>query len=88
MSTGLSRQEKHGAIAVPPRAASRMLSISLSKTYELLRNGELDSYSDGKARRVIVASIYAYIERRLAAGAGVWRTWQHARSPRRRKERV
>jgi len=39
MSTGLSRQEKHGAIAVPPRAASRMLSISLSKTYELLRNG-------------------------------------------------
>ena len=84
MSTGLSRQEKHAALAVAPRAASHMLSLSLSKVYELLRNGELDSYSDGKARRVIVASIYAYIERRLAAGAGVWRTWQHNPRSRRR----
>ena len=88
MSTGLSRQEKHAAIAVPPREASRMLSLSMSKIYELLRNGELDSYSDGKARRVIVASIHAYVERRLAASGGEWRTWQHARSPRRRKERA
>ena len=70
LSTGLGRQEKQAAIAVPPREASRLLSLSLSKIYQLLRAGELDSYSDGKARRVIVASIYAYIERRLAAGAG------------------
>ena len=82
LSTGLGHQEKHAAIAVPPRAASRMLSLSLSKVYELLRAGELASYSEGKARRVIVASIENYVARQLAAGAGEWRTWQHARLPR------
>ena len=50
--TGLGHQQQP-VLAVPAREAARMLSYSLSKTYELLRNGELDSYSDGKARRVI-----------------------------------
>ena len=82
LSTGLSHQEKHTALAVPPREAARMLSLSLSRVYELLRNGELESYQDGRARRITVTSIYALLARRLAASAGVWRTWQHTRRPR------
>ena len=41
LSTGLGHQKKRAAIAVPPREASRMLSYSLSKVYELLRVGDL-----------------------------------------------
>jgi hypothetical protein len=37
-------------LAVPPSAAGHMLSLSLSEVYERMRNGELDSYADGRAR--------------------------------------
>jgi hypothetical protein len=37
--------------------------------YELLNAGELESFLDGKARKITVASIQAYIARKLAAGA-------------------
>jgi excisionase family DNA binding protein len=77
------------AIAVPPAEASRLLSISLSRLYALLRAGELDSYAEGRARRITVPSIHAYIARRLADSAGGWRTWPHNPQARRqRRERA
>jgi excisionase family DNA binding protein len=60
-------------LAVPAKEASRLLSLSLSRLYELLRAGELESYADGNSRRVTTASLHEYVERRLAANGGRWR---------------
>jgi hypothetical protein len=49
-----------------------MLSLGMSRLYELMRAGELQSYEDGRARRITVASIHAYIARRLADAADGW----------------
>jgi excisionase family DNA binding protein len=45
--------------------------------YELIRNGELDSYLDGRRRLITTASIRAYVERKLAAS----KTFERARYP-------
>ena len=55
-------------LAVPPREAARLLSISLRRIYSLLSAGALESYCDGRTRRIPVKAIEAYIARRLAAG--------------------
>jgi excisionase family DNA binding protein len=71
-------------LAVPTKEAGRLLSVSLSRLYELLRAGELDSYADGYNRRVTMASIHGYVERRLADNGGRWR--QITAQPRRREQ--
>ena len=53
-------------LAVPPRLACQLLSIGLTRLYELLNAGELDSFQIGRARRITTASISAYIHRQLA----------------------
>ena len=74
-------------LAVPPREACRLLSLGISRIYALMRAGELDSYGDGRARRITVASIHGYVARRLAdAEAGGWRTWRH--NPQARREQA
>ena len=83
MSTGLGHQEKQ--LAVAPREAGRLLSLSTTKIYQLLRTGELDSFSDGKARRILTSSIENYIERHRAAGGAGWRSWPHNPRSRQRK---
>jgi len=51
-----------------------MLSIGMSRLYELLRAGKLDSYRDGRARRITTKSIRKHIARGLAAdSADGWR---------------
>ena len=71
-------------LAVPTKEAGRLLSVSLSRLYELLRAGELDSYVDGCNRRVTMTSIHKYIERRLADSGGIWQ--QITAQPRRRQQ--
>jgi hypothetical protein len=44
-------------LAVRPRAAWIMLGCSNSYGYELLARGELDSFTDGSARKITVESI-------------------------------
>src|SRR5262249_7108106 len=73
MSTGLSRQEKRAQpspsvapLAVKPLEAARLLSLSLTKIYMLMRSGELRSYRDGRARRIMMSSIHEHMARRLA----------------------
>ena len=47
----------------------RAIQVSRKKLYELINTGELESYTEGKSRRITVKSINDYIERRLAAEA-------------------
>ena len=59
-----------GPLVVKPRDAWRMLGCGNTRGYELLAARELDSFLDGRSRKITVASIHAYIARRLtAAGA-------------------
>jgi excisionase family DNA binding protein len=86
LSTGLSRHEKRAPVtplAVSPQEAGRLLSLGLSRIYKLLRAGELQSFEAGRARRITMASIHAYVARRLAASAGKW----HQINPRPSKAR-
>ena len=73
-----SAQANTTPLAVPPRQAGHLLSLSLSKIYGLMRTGELDSYSHGRTRRVTTASIHAYIARQLAGADSTDTRWQGA----------
>lgn len=52
-------------LVVAPRDACRMLSVGLTRLYELLKGSELESYRDGGSRRITVSSIQAYVTRRV-----------------------
>jgi hypothetical protein len=54
-------------LAVKPKVAWKMMACSDTHGYELLAAGELDSYLDGRSRKITVDSIHRYISRRLAA---------------------
>jgi excisionase family DNA binding protein len=64
-------------LAVSPREACALLRVSLSHLYGLLRNGDLDSYRDGRARRIPLQAIQNHVARRLADGAGALRPPRH-----------
>lgn len=53
-------------LAVTPREVCRMLSIGMTRFYELLAAGEFDDFQVGRSRRITTASIHAYIERQRA----------------------
>jgi excisionase family DNA binding protein len=70
--------------SVSPREACRLLSIGTTRLYELLADGELQSYVEGnRARRILLQSIRAYIDRRLAQDMGLGGKRDH---PHRAKE--
>jgi excisionase family DNA binding protein len=56
-------------LVASPNQAMRAIQVSRKKLYELINTGELESYTEGKSRRITVKSINEYIERRLAAEA-------------------
>jgi len=49
------------------REACRMLACGQTRLYELITTGELDSFIDGRLRKISIASIHRYIAKRLAA---------------------
>ena len=55
------------AIVVSPSRAKVMLDVGTTKLYELIAAGELETFKDGKSRKITVASIEARIERMLVA---------------------
>jgi excisionase family DNA binding protein len=57
--------------------ACAMLGVCIDKLYILLRNGEIESYLEGRNRRIPVASIRAYVERKVAAA----QVFERARHP-------
>jgi excisionase family DNA binding protein len=96
LSTGLSRYGKKRAqialstapLVVSALEAARMLSLGESRVYKLMRSGELQSYQDGRARRIPVTSVHEYIAKRLAASAGGWQQWPHNPISRRERQQV
>jgi hypothetical protein len=44
--------------------------VGNTRLYELLSAGELESYLDGRARRITMASIRTRVARLVAAGGG------------------
>ena len=61
-ATGLGDDER---LVVSPRRARHMLDCGNTRLYELLKNKELESYVDGRSRKIITASIHRYIAQRL-----------------------
>jgi excisionase family DNA binding protein len=56
-------------LVASPNQAMRAIQVSRKKLYELINTGELESYTEGKSRRITIRSINEYIERRLATEA-------------------
>jgi hypothetical protein len=54
-------------LLVRPAEAWKMLRCGNTYGYELLNRGEIESFLDGRSRKIVVASIHRYIARRLAA---------------------
>jgi Helix-turn-helix domain len=54
-------------LVVPLGDACRLLSLGATHVSELLAAGELDGFWSGRAHRVTMRSIDAYVERQLAA---------------------
>jgi hypothetical protein len=59
-----------GPIVVRPKCARRMLNCGQTRLYELIAAGELDSFLDGRSRKITVESIYRYVHRRLEDQSG------------------
>jgi hypothetical protein len=53
-------------LVVCPAKAMAMLDCGRTRLYQLLNGNELESYLDGKSRKITVASIQARIRRKLA----------------------
>lgn len=51
---------------VRPKNAAIILNVSHKKLYELIKAGDLVSYTEGSARKITMASIEAYIARKVA----------------------
>ena len=56
-------------LVASPNQAMKALLVSRSTLYLLINAGELESYTEGRSRRITVKSIAAYVDRRLAAEA-------------------
>jgi excisionase family DNA binding protein len=63
-STGGGHDEP---LVVSPRRARNLLDCGNTRLYELIGAGVLESYRDGKSRKITVASIKDYIARKLAS---------------------
>jgi excisionase family DNA binding protein len=54
-------------LGVSPRQTGILLNVGRTYVYELIGNGELESYLEGRARKITLRSIRARHERQLAA---------------------
>lgn len=53
-------------LVVSPKRARYLLDVGNTRLYELLAASELDSFLDGRSRKITVESIRRYISRRLS----------------------
>jgi excisionase family DNA binding protein len=56
-------------LAVPPRQACLLLGIGNTRLYELIHDGELVTYHEGRARRITMESIHGRVARLAGGGA-------------------
>jgi excisionase family DNA binding protein len=64
--------------------AMQSLNCGHDQIYDLMHAGEIDSYLDGRARRIIVASLEAYVARRRESS----KQFERARYPERSAKRT
>jgi hypothetical protein len=57
-------------LVVSPAKAQQMLDCGTTHFYKLLNSDVFESFKDGKTRKITVASIEAYIQRKLAEARG------------------
>jgi hypothetical protein len=55
------------SLSVSSKTAEGMLDYGKTKIAELVATGELESFVDGGARRIVTASIHRYVERKIQA---------------------
>ena len=77
MAARKKRATDERALVTDVPGAGVMLNKSRDGIYELIHKDELESYLDGRARRITIASIKGYIERKLASAS----TFERARYP-------
>ena len=70
-------------LAVSPRKACVLLDCGNTHLYELLRDGQLESYLDGHARRITMRSIHRRIARLLASASATGTATAEMPQPRR-----
>jgi len=70
-------------LAVSPRQACTLLKIGVTRLYQLLRDDELESYLDGRARRITMDSIHRRITRLLASASATGPATEDMPQPRR-----
>lgn len=56
-----------GPLVVRVPKCCQILDTGKTRVYELIRAGELESFLDGKVRKVTIDSIHAYVARKIAA---------------------
>lgn len=54
-------------LAVPPKVGFAMLGVGVTKGYELINDGHLETFKIGRATRITTASINEFISRQLAS---------------------
>jgi hypothetical protein len=65
-STGLGKDQP---LVVSPSRAKAMLDIGTTRLYEMINSGQLESFKDGKNRKITMRSIHAHIDRLIAESA-------------------
>ncbi len=50
-------------LSVSPRQACQLLNVGNTRLYQLIRDGELSTYREGRARRITLESIRARVSR-------------------------
>jgi hypothetical protein len=53
-------------LVVKPRQACQLLACSMTRLYQLMNDGELENFTDGRSRKITMRSIKRYINKRLA----------------------
>jgi hypothetical protein len=74
-----AKDDETEPLVVRPRAAKKLLQTGHRRLYELLNAGELESFKDGRSRKITMRSIRAYIDRKLSAQAGTTMQPKHGR---------
>jgi excisionase family DNA binding protein len=73
--TGLPKDVRRLVTSVS--GACYALDCGRDRLYELLNTGEIESYLDGRSRKILVTSLDAYVARRLSAS----KDFERARHP-------
>jgi len=53
-------------LAVTPKDAFAAIGVGITKGYELINEGKLETFKIGRATRITTASLKAYVAERLA----------------------